>query len=85
MTIVMLWLSKDFGISGDEETQATYGEKVLAYYTSGGEDKSSLTYKNVYFYGGLYDMTCAALNKVLPFDPYDTRHDVCRKSKGSTI
>lgn len=74
MLLLMLWVSKDFGISGDEVTQNTYGEKVLDYYLSFGKDKSSLNYKNVYFYGGFYDMLCAGVNRVLPFDPFDTRH-----------
>ena len=74
MCLLMLWASKDFGISGDEVTQDTYGEKVLDYFLTFGKDKSSLNYKNVYFYGGFYDMLCAAVNRVLPFDKYDTRH-----------
>lgn len=74
MLLVMLWTSKDFGISGDEVTQNTYGEKVLDYFLSFGKDKSSLSYRNVYYYGGFFDMLCAALNRVLPFDDYNVRH-----------
>ncbi len=75
IAVVMMWMSRDFGISGDEVTQHTYGQKVLAYLTSSGADKSALTFKNVYFYGGLYDAFCAALEKAFPAaDPYNIRH-----------
>ena len=49
MCIIMLWVSKDFGISGDEYTQNTYGEHVYNYFATGGADKGALTFKNVYY------------------------------------
>ncbi len=74
MCIVMLWASKDFGITGDEMTQNTYGEKVYDYYASGGKDKSCMEYKNLAYYGGFFDLMCVTVNKILPFDDFDTRH-----------
>ncbi len=74
MLLVMLWVSKDYGISGDEYTQNTYGEHVYNYYATFGEDKGALTFKNVYNYGGFFDLLCVAVNKVLPTDEYNTRH-----------
>ncbi len=74
MCIVMLWASKDFGISGDEYTQNTYGHKVYDYYASFGKDKSCLEYKNVYYYGGFFDLLCVTVNKILPTNEYNTRH-----------
>lgn len=68
-------LSFDFGITGDEIVQKEYGEKVLSYITSGGENTEALTYKNLYYYGGLFDTIAAATNKYIGiFDTYDTRH-----------
>lgn len=74
MLLVMLWVSKDYGISGDEYTQNTYGEHVYNYYATFGKDKGALTFKNVYNYGGFFDLLCVAVNKALPTDEYNTRH-----------
>lgn len=74
MCIVMLWASKDFGITGDEFTQNTYGEKVYDYYASFGKDKSCMEYKNLAYYGGFFDLLCVTVNKILPTDEYNTRH-----------
>ena len=76
MCIVMLWASKDFGITGDEITQNTYGEKVYNYYATFGKDRSCFEYKNnvLYYYGGFFDLMCVTINKFSPFEPYNTRH-----------
>jgi tetratricopeptide (TPR) repeat protein len=78
MLVIMLWTSKDFGISGDEMTQNTYGQKVYDYYASFGKDKSCLEpfgrISNAFYYGGFYDMVCVTVNKFSPLDPFDTRH-----------
>ncbi|MFI5196365.1 MAG: hypothetical protein ACHQD8_04685 [Chitinophagales bacterium] len=78
MLVIMLWTSKDFGISGDEITQNTYGQKVYDYYASFGNDKSCLEpfgrISNAFYYGGFYDLLCVTVNKFSPLDPFDTRH-----------
>ncbi|MCD6063850.1 MAG: glycosyl transferase family 2 [Flavipsychrobacter sp.] len=77
MLLAMLWVSKDYGISGDEVTQNTYGQHVYDYYASGGEDKDALSFENVYFYGGFYDLLCVTVNKIIgagiPTE-FNTRH-----------
>lgn len=78
MLVVMLWVSKDFGISGDEITQNTYGQKVFDYYKTFGKDESCLQpfgrMTNVFYYGGFYDMMCVAINKISPLEQFNTRH-----------
>lgn len=75
LLFLMPTISSDYGITGDELVQKTYGEKVYAYYETNGEDKSALDYKNLYYYGGLFDYTAAWLNKKFPnADVYNTRH-----------
>ncbi len=75
LLFLMPKLSFDFGITGDEEVQKIYGEKILSYFETNGEDKSALDYKNLYFYGGLFDYCAAWLNKNIGgFDEYDLRH-----------
>jgi hypothetical protein len=56
MLVIMLWSSKEFGISGDELTQNTYGEKVFDYYATFGKDRSCFEpfgrITNAFYYGG---------------------------------
>ncbi len=60
--ILMPYLSKDFGITGDEVTQRVYGDKLLKHAKSGGENQNYLEWKNLKYYGGLFDYVAAALN-----------------------
>ena len=68
---------RHYGISNDEEVQHVYGAKLIDWYRSGFTDGSAFTYKNLYLYGGLFDMAAVALAPLLPFDPYETRHLLC--------
>ena len=70
---VMLGLSRDFGVTWDELPRQRFGERVFQYYAGEigverfGTDGSR-------FYGGLFDATAVALQRMLPFDDYDIRH-----------
>lgn len=68
---------QDYGISTDEYVQQVYGEKLWAFYLSGFGDRSAFRFDNLYLYGGLFDMVAVALQHVLPFGAYDTRHLLC--------
>ncbi len=72
--VAILATFQDYGISWDEEVQNIYGTKLLAFYASGLTDRSALSFMNLYFYGGFFDLVAAALNTVLPFGTYETRH-----------
>jgi hypothetical protein len=65
---------RDYGISNDEEVQHRYGELIVAYYASGFEDRALFDYKNLYLYGGLFDIVVVLLAKILPLDVYSLRH-----------
>lgn len=65
---------REYGISNDEEVQHRYGAMIIAYYTSGFADRALFTYKNLYLYGGLFDVAAVLLERALPFDPYLIRH-----------
>lgn len=72
---LMPMLSFDYGITGDEQVQKEYGEKVMAYFDSDGKDKSALNYKNLYYYGGMFDYYAARLHSWFPsWDVYELRH-----------
>ncbi len=64
---------KQFGISWDEPLHVENGWRALNWYRSLGQDRSVLSFQNLYLYGALYDTICAAVSLVLPFDGYETR------------
>lgn len=65
---------QDYGISWDEPVQNTYGKLTLAYYRTLGQDKSSFSYINLFWYGAMFDLLAATANLVSPFAEFDTRH-----------
>jgi hypothetical protein len=65
---------RDYGISNDEGLQQRYGELIVAYYTSGFVDQAVFNFRNLYLYGGLFDLAAVGLEKLLPLDTYAVRH-----------
>ena len=75
VAVVMVMLTfTDYGLTHDEEVQAIYGEKLLSLYTSLFADRAAFSYLDLFWYGGLFDLVAAILNKVSPFGYYETRH-----------
>ncbi|WP_348771509.1 glycosyltransferase family 39 protein [Azospirillum sp. SYSU D00513] len=68
---------RDYGVSTDEGVQHLYGKHLLAFYLSGFEDWSAFYFKDLYLYGGLFDLVTAVLVRVSPFAEYETRHLLC--------
>ncbi|WP_404809721.1 ArnT family glycosyltransferase [Methylobacillus gramineus] len=63
-----------YGISNDEEVQHVYGRLLLDFYTSGFADKSAFEYRNLFLYGGFFDLIAALLERMLPIWVWDMRH-----------
>lgn len=79
--VLMVVMSFAFGLSGDEVDMNEYGKIILNYFTSFGSDETVFNIpKNVdrdgvlMYYGGFFDLVCAAVNKISPFEEYTTRH-----------
>lgn len=81
----MPYISRDFGITADEEVQYYYGEYLLSYFTTLGADKqaqfccpdSPIAHKpaNLHYYGGFFDFVSAGVHHTFNFsDPFATRH-----------
>ncbi|HWP24722.1 MAG TPA: glycosyltransferase family 39 protein [Xanthobacteraceae bacterium] len=70
-------LFRDYAISNDEEVQHRYGELILAYYASGFSDTRLFAFRNLYLYGGLFDIVAVVFGRALPVDPYVVRHVLC--------
>lgn len=72
-----LWVGLTFrqhGISNDEYVQHTYGQMLLDWYQSGFKDQDAFHYRNLYLYGGLFDIVAAALDPLVPILVWDIRH-----------
>jgi hypothetical protein len=67
-----------YAISNDEEVQQRYGELIVSYYLSGFADQALFHFRNLYLYGGLFDILAVLAEHALPFiDPYSVRHLLC--------
>lgn len=74
LCVLAILVFRDYGISNDEEVQHRYGELIINYYASGFRDTALFNYKNLYLYGGLFDIVAVLLAKLLPFDVFLIRH-----------
>ena len=74
LAIFILLTFKQYGISNDEQVQHVYGQLLLKFYSSGFTDQSAFIYKNLYLYGGFFDLVAASLEKILPIWVWDIRH-----------
>jgi hypothetical protein len=70
----LLLTFRAYGPTWDEEVQAAYGDLVLRFYTSLFSDRSALTFRDLYLYGGAFEALAQAVARVLPFPIYDSRH-----------
>jgi len=66
-----------YAISNDEPVQHHYGELILDYYRSGFLDRSVFEFKDLYLYGGLFDILAVSLSHLIAVDPYELRHVLC--------
>ncbi|MCB9713648.1 MAG: glycosyltransferase family 39 protein [Myxococcales bacterium] len=71
---LVLLTFRDYGITWDETWHLNYGDFILSWITTLGEDGSALCYKFDYLYGGAFDLLGALLRRVSPLPPYDTIH-----------
>lgn len=62
------------GISNDEEVQHIYGRLLLDFYSSGFTNQDAFKYRNLYLYGGFFDLIAATLEHILPIWVWDMRH-----------
>jgi hypothetical protein len=74
LLVLVAWTFRDYAISNDEEVQQRYGEMIIAYYASGFVDQTLFHYRDLYLYGGLFDIVAVGVEKLLPLDPYAVRH-----------
>lgn len=64
---------QDYGLGWDDYTHAEYADLLLKMYGTGFKDTGALSFANLYMYGGGFDMAAALLNKLVPFELFETR------------
>jgi hypothetical protein len=71
--VVALLTFRDYGLSWDDYAHSEYGELLLQLYASGFHDQRALSWVNLYYYGGGFDLLAALAAKVLPLSLFETR------------
>ncbi|MEZ0332085.1 MAG: ArnT family glycosyltransferase [Methylophilaceae bacterium] len=77
LTLIAIFIAFTFdqhGISNDEEVQHVYGRLLLQFYKSGFVDQDAFHYRNLYLYGGFFDLIAATFEHILPIWVWDMRH-----------
>jgi hypothetical protein len=74
LILLVAFTFRDYGISNDEEVQQHYAELIVGYYRSGFVDQSVFHFRNLYLYGGLFDLIALGLQNLVPLEPYALRH-----------
>ena len=77
VAVLVILTFRDYAVSNDEEVQQRYGELIIAYYASGFTDRTVFSFKDLYLYGGLFDILTTLIAKVVPVDVYSIRHVLC--------
>ena len=78
ITAIALWTFHDYAVSNDEGLQHHYGQLILEYYRSGMIDDTVFGFRDLYLYGGLFDVIAARLGEIFNnIDVYDIRHILC--------
>src|SRR2546429_766804 len=73
VAIVALLTFRDYGLSWDDYVHAEYGDLLLKFYASGLRDQRALSWVNLYYYGGGFDLLAAPAAKLLPLTLFETR------------
>lgn len=74
LAIWVLATFKQHGISNDEYVQHHYGQLLIQWYASGFNDDSAFHFKNLYLYGGLFDLIAAGIEPYSSLWVWDLRH-----------
>jgi Dolichyl-phosphate-mannose-protein mannosyltransferase len=78
ITAIALWTFHDYAVSNDEGLQHHYGQLILEYYRSGRTDDTVFGFRDLYLYGGLFDIVSVRLGEIFAdVDVYDIRHILC--------
>lgn len=72
--LIVLVTYPSYGITNDEYLHVAYGETVIDWYKSLGEDTRALEDDRTYYYGALFDASTEIVCRIFPVDVYETKH-----------
>src|SRR6266850_855741 len=74
--VIGLATAADYGLTVDEFNTDDYGPKALAWYLSGGADRSHFTTVEefLWYYGPWHQILTALAQALIPADPITVRH-----------
>jgi hypothetical protein len=72
--VAILLVAKDFGSAWDDAVQQEYGRRALAFYMTGGQDRSANELLDLKYYGPLVEMLIAAVTRFFPEQHVFMRH-----------
>ena len=73
VAVLALLTFRDYGLSWDDYVHSEYGALLLELYRSGLSDRRALSWVNLYYYGGGFDLVAALAAKVLPLPLFEAR------------
>lgn len=90
IVVLMPYLSKDYGMTGDEWLQKEYGEDIWNYFKKGDQqalnyDARSLQYQKQELYGGWFDYTTTVLHHWFPSVEILTLRHFCNSIYGALM
>jgi 4-amino-4-deoxy-L-arabinose transferase-like glycosyltransferase len=67
----------DYGVAWDDYVQSRYGELVLDYFLSGGQDRACNEFLDLKFYAPTFEIVAAAAARLCPARAIELRHTLC--------
>ena len=71
LAAIALLTLRSYAVSNDEPVQHRYGELILDYYRSGFVDRALFSFKDLYLYGGLFDIIAVSVSRIIPLEVYE--------------
>lgn len=63
-----------YGVTWDESVQSRYGALALRYFGSGFRDHAVNQFRDLRYYGPLFEMLASLFSRLAPAHPYEMRH-----------
>lgn len=72
--VLVLVTFRDYGVTWDETWHLVYGDYILDWFLTFGRDRSALSYRLDYLYGGGFDLLGAIARRLSPLSAFETIH-----------
>jgi hypothetical protein len=71
------WTAADYGVAWDDYVQSRYGDLVLDYFLSGGQDRACNEFLDLRFYAPTFEIVAAGAARLFPDRAIELRHVLC--------